>query len=62
MPRAPHDAHRHDGPPHGAEPHGPVSGTPAEARARLAWVLVLVVGYAVVELVGGFWTGSLALL
>jgi cobalt-zinc-cadmium efflux system protein len=33
-----------------------------QARRRLAVVFVLVLGYAVVELAGGFWTGSLALL
>lgn len=31
-------------------------------QRRLACVLVLVLGYSAVELVGGFWTGSLALL
>lgn len=31
-------------------------------RRRLFWVLLLALGYAGIELVGGFWTGSLALL
>lgn len=44
--------HEHD--------HGPA--TARQARHRLAWVLGLVLAYAGVELVGGFWTGSLALL
>lgn len=43
-------------------PHGHGPATAAQARHRLAWVLALVFAYAGVELVGGLWTGSLALL
>mgnify|MGYP000260873692 CR=1 FL=1 len=61
--------HAHD-PRHRHAP-GPVSGqvgAPDELtgrsrnQRRLAFVLVLVLGYSAVELVGGLWTGSLALL
>lgn len=52
------DAHDHA--------HAPGHGAPPTARQRnqrrLSLVLVLVLAYAVVELVGGWWTDSLALL
>ncbi|MFO0689760.1 MAG: cation diffusion facilitator family transporter [Myxococcota bacterium] len=51
--RDPHD-HGHD--------HGHGLASSARARRRLAWVLGLVIAYAAIELVGGFLTGSLALL
>lgn len=47
----PRPAHRH------AHAHGR-----ARSQRRLALVLALVLGYSAVELVGGVWTGSLALL
>jgi len=60
----PHDhAHPHDSAREG-ERRGPARTPEARRREqrRLALVLALVLGYAAVELVGGVWTGSLALL
>lgn len=42
--------------------HDPRSASRADERRRLAWVLCLVGVYLVAEVVGGFLTGSLALL
>ena len=54
---APHAAHAgHD---HGAAPH---SHAPSATRRRLVWALVLAATYLVAEVIGGLWTGSLALL
>ncbi|MDR2380717.1 MAG: cation diffusion facilitator family transporter [Bifidobacteriaceae bacterium] len=41
--------------------HGPTAGG-ADHRGKLAWALGLAASVLVVELVGAFWTGSLALL
>jgi len=42
----------------------PMAGsTPASRHSgRLAWALALTAGFLVIEVVGGLWTGSLALL
>ena len=50
------DGHSHDG--HGHAYHDARSGT----RHALTWALALTGGYAIVEAIGGFWAGSLALL
>jgi len=44
--------------------HGPGAGRTAGARhqGRLAWTLALTGAFLVVEVAGGLWTGSLALL
>ncbi|MCP5066189.1 MAG: cation transporter [bacterium] len=57
--------HEHD--PAHAHGHGHAHGPSAslsrpEQRRRLAWTLALAAAYMVAEVVGGFWTGSLALL
>ncbi len=54
--------HVHHG--HGAS-HGRGHGTAVDrpaTRRRMAWVLALAASYMVAEIVGGLWTGSLALL
>jgi cobalt-zinc-cadmium efflux system protein len=53
----PHD-HGHGHPEHG--PH--VHHHHADAGPRLIWALLLTLGFAAVEAVTGFWSGSLALL
>lgn len=57
----PHPAHSASPPDHDAA-HDPARARSAPAQARLAWVLALVLGYSAIELLGGLWTGSLALL
>lgn len=47
---------------HPASPHDAAPSKAAPAQNRLAWVLALVLAYSAVELLGGLWTGSLALL
>lgn len=64
--RAPH-AHTHThtrghGHGHGAAHRHAVGGDRARSQRRIGLVLALVLGYSAVELVGGLWTGSLALL
>jgi cobalt-zinc-cadmium efflux system protein len=55
------DAHAHVAP--GGRPHGPHAHVRRAGReGRLAVVLVLAAAYMVAEIVGGLWTGSLALL
>lgn len=51
--------HRHD---HRAGTRAPHGEERDRGRRRLAFVLALVLGYSAIELVGGAWTGSLALL
>jgi cobalt-zinc-cadmium efflux system protein len=43
-------------------PHPAASDVRRRGRQRLAWMLVLSAGYMVAEVIGGWWTGSLALL
>ena len=58
-PRAHHDSAHHDSAHHGGAHHA--HGRRA-SRRRLTATLVLVVGYLLAEVVGGYWTHSLALL
>jgi cobalt-zinc-cadmium efflux system protein len=58
------DSHVHDGPGH-SHPHGGHHHhrrPPAEGERRMFWVLVLTAGFMVVEAVGGWLAGSLALI
>ena len=64
------DAHAHDhAPPHRHihdHSHGHSHGHPhahgADSGPRLVWALALTLGFALIEAVAGFWSGSLALL
>ena len=58
-----HPGHRHsDAEPHArGHAHGPPPSTPS-ARRALKWALLLTGGFAIVEALGGWWSGSLALL
>lgn len=57
-----HGPHTHGAHAHGAHVHGPhVHGSGRQA-GRLWFTLLLVAVYCAAEIVGGFWTGSLALL
>jgi cobalt-zinc-cadmium efflux system protein len=51
-----HSPHGH---PHG---HHHAHPSPAEGSSRLVWALLLTLGFALIEVVAGFWSGSLALL
>ena len=64
------DAHAHDhAPPHRhihdhshAHSHGHPHAHGADSGPRLVWALALTLGFALIEAVAGFWSGSLALL
>lgn len=47
---------------HGGHAHDAEGMSRAEQRRRLTWTLVMAASYMVAEVVGGLWTGSLALL
>jgi cobalt-zinc-cadmium efflux system protein len=51
--------HSQHGHPHG---HHHVHPSPVEGSSRLIWALLLTLGFALIEVVAGFWSGSLALL
>ena len=61
MDRHPHPhAHDDSGHPHGGHHHPPRAG--ADGERRILWVLLLTGGFMVVEAVGGWLAGSLALI
>ena len=53
-----HDGHGHDG--HGLRGH--VHAVDAGNERRVAWALALTIGFLGAEILGGLWSGSLALL
>ncbi|SMC20975.1 cobalt-zinc-cadmium efflux system protein [Andreprevotia lacus DSM 23236] len=64
-----HDGHKHDDHDHAAHGHGHAGHSHAHghdhgntSRNRLLLALIVTAGFALVELIGGWWTGSLALI